>query len=128
GGIQALLPQSGDGARDVRGLSRLRHLRPRDGHRGLESRQEGHLPGATALGRDRPGRAAERSAGDLEELRDRYPRRTGAALRALSLRGSPGGDLRGDAGVFYSAPDFIPPRVTGRVAERSDAGWGQYRI
>ncbi len=58
------------------------------------------LPGATSVGRDRPGRTAERSAGHLEELRDRHPRRAGAPLRALSLRGSTGRDLRGDARVL----------------------------
>ena len=60
--------------------------RSRDGHGGLRGGQEDHLPGAAAVGRDRSGRAAERSAGDLEALRDRHPRRAGAALRALSLR------------------------------------------
>ena len=69
---------------------------------GLRGGQEDHLPGAAAVGRDRAGRTAEQSAGDLEELRDRHPRRAGAALRALSLGGSAGRDLRGDARVFHS--------------------------
>ena len=58
------------------------------------------LPGAAAVGRDRRRRPQSQGRGDLAALRDRHPRRQGAALRALSLRGSAGGDLSGAARVL----------------------------
>ena len=91
--IQALYAQSGDRPRHVRGLSRLRRHRLRHGHQGFRRRAKDRLPGAAAVGRDRRRRPQSPAARNLAALRRRHPRRQGAAVRPLSVRGSAGGDL-----------------------------------
>ena len=71
--IQALLPQPGDRARHVRGLSRDLRRRSRDGQGGLRGRPQDHLPGAAACGA-RPARSAATTS----------PRRSGRTTRPTS--------------------------------------------
>jgi pimeloyl-ACP methyl ester carboxylesterase len=100
GGIQTLLPEPGHRTRHVRGLSRHRHRRSGDGHRGFRRRTKDRLSRADPVGRDRCGRAAAQARGNLEGLCDQHRRRQGAALRALPVGRGAGRNLRRTAGVF----------------------------
>ncbi len=88
--IPALFPQPGDSARHVRGLSRHPGHRSRDGYERFRGWQEDHLPRTHSMGRDRRRRPQFEAGarGNLAALRRRHPRRQGAAMRTLSVRGS----------------------------------------
>ncbi len=84
--IQALLPQSGDHPRHLRGLPRRRRHRSRARRAGHESRPQDRMPGAAAVGRDRRRRAQQQAGPgrDLAELRVQYRRRTSRSPAATT--------------------------------------------
>jgi haloacetate dehalogenase len=81
----------------VRGLPRLRDVDLAMDTQDFAAGKKITCPVQLLWGATGAGRAAEQAAGDLEALRERHPRRAGAALRPLSLRGSAGGNLSGHA-------------------------------
>src|SRR6186997_2744864 len=102
-GVQALLSQSGNHSRHLRGLSRHVWHRSRDGYQGLRSRAQDRVSGSVAMGCDRRGRAQPqaRSGRNMAQLRDQHYRRQGAALRTLSVGRGSERDHRSAARLFY---------------------------
>ena len=117
--IQALLPQSGDHPRHLRGLSRRRRHRSRARRQGLQGRPQDRMPGAAAVGRDRRCRPQSQSGPgrDLEGLCLQYRRRQDGAERPLSHGRGAQGDDRSVARVFCRQVSRRPACT--RVHERS---------